>query len=292
MNGPILLLTANANGALVACQYDQRLALVKFSHTAKRDARILNAVARVAPAARLHTLKLIVVAVHIPSFSQTRAFLTTANALSAAVGCPVVHVPVGEAALDPHALLMAGAAAVRKPHPRWVTPHYAGKPNITKPSKRVSQYHITAGGIVYDRVQDAFLFVQRIDSKRVGLPKGHQEKGETLIETAKREIAEETGLTQLQYLATLDSVTFQFQERAKLHEKKQHNYLFLRTVKSAIRRLATGEVRNLRNVWLLPERALQNPKIYPDLAPVIRRAMDILQRRGLRAKRGFTPGRS
>ncbi len=289
---PTLLLAANAHGALVACQYDQRLALAKFAHTSQRDARILTAVARVAPAARLQALKLIVVAIQVPSFSQTRAYLTTANALSAAVGCPVVQVTVGERALDAGELLRAGTLAVRKTHPRWVTPHYTGKPNITKPGKRVAQYHITAGGIVYDRAQDAFLFVQRVDSKRIGLPKGHQEKGEMLIETAKREIAEETGLTQLQFLATLDSVVFQFQERAKLHEKKQHNYLFLRTVKSTIRRVSTGEVRNLRNLWLAPERALQNAKIYPDLIPIIRRAIDILQRRGLRAKRSITPVRS
>lgn len=279
-----LVIAAHAHRALVACQYNRRVALAKFSIGGQRDVRLLSTINRVAPPTRLQNLRLIVVAVQVSSFSQTREFLTTANALSAAIGCPVVHVPVPAGELDPHALIAAGQAAVRKAHPRWATVHYLGKPNITKPSRSVSQYHITAGGIVYDKSHDTFLFVQRLDSKRIGLPKGHQEKGETLIETAKREIAEETGIAHLTFLATLDSVTFRFQERAKLHEKKQHNYLFLRSTHVPVKRLTTSEVRNLKNLWLTPERALHHRHIYPDLLPIIRRAADILERRGLRVR--------
>ncbi|MEK7570541.1 MAG: NUDIX domain-containing protein [Patescibacteria group bacterium] len=282
MTSPTLLIAASGSDALVACQYDRRIALAKLTLHVQRDSRLLAAVARVAPPPRLHELRLIVVAVHVPSFSQTRALLTTANALSAVVGCPVVQVPVTGGVLDAHALITAGLAAARKPHPRWAAPHYLAKPNITKPGKQVAEYHTTAGGIVYDRSQDAFLFIQRLDSKRIGLPKGHQEKGETLIETAKREIAEETGITNLTFLATLDSITFRFAEQAKLHEKKQHNFLFLRGSKATVKRSATSEVRNLKNLWLNPERAQKNGHIYPDLLPIIRRAADILHRRGLR----------
>lgn len=280
----MLLIAANEHETLVACQYEQRLALTRYVTKTQKDARVLTAIARVAPPERLHNIRAIVVAVQLASFSQTRALLTTANALSAALGCTVIQLPQQPGSIDAHALLRDGSAAIRKPHPRWITPRYAGKPNISQPGKQVSEYHTTAGGIVYDQKHDTFLFVQRVDSRRVGLPKGHQEKGETLIETAKREIAEETGVTTASFVAKLDSVTFRFQERAKLHEKVQHNFLFLRG-RHAMRRLATNEVRNLKNLWLSPERAQKNPHIYPDLLPVIRRAADILQRRGLRKAR-------
>jgi len=286
MTGPLLVLAANETGTLVACPYgERRLTVARLQPGDHRDSRLLAAIARVIPSARLRTLRGIVVAVKLQSFSQTRATIATANTLSAAIGCPVVQVPVGAGRLDPEPLIARGRQALARRTPRWATPAYQGVPNISKPAERVAQYHVTAGGIVYDKSRDAFLFVQRQDSKRIGLPKGHQEKGETLVETALREIAEETGITNLTFLAALTPVTFRFRESGKLHEKKQYNYLFLRGSAKTTARLTTKEVRNLRNCWLVPERALRNPHLYPDLYPVIHRAMDILQRRGLRKPR-------
>lgn len=287
MTRPILLIAAQESAVLVACKSDRRVATARCTIGHRRDAQLVQAIAKVLPAQHLADVQLIVVSIRVASFSQTRVLLTTANTLSAVIGCPIVRVPMQAHAVEPEQSFAQGLLAARKPHPRWITPRYEGKPNITAPGKAVSQYHITAGGIVYDKNQDAFLFVQRQDSKRIGLPKGHQETGETLLETAKREIAEETGISQLTFIATLDSVTFRFQERAKLHEKKQHNYLFLRTSGQVKKRIRSSEVKNLKNLWLVPERAVHHRAIYPDLVPVIQRAITILQRRGLRPQGGI-----
>ena len=51
---------------------------------------------------------------------------------------------------------------------------------------------ITAGGIILNELEEIVIVNQNHDSW--SLPKGHLEKGETLLETAIREIYEETGL--------------------------------------------------------------------------------------------------
>lgn len=55
---------------------------------------------------------------------------------------------------------------------------------------------IDAGAIVYQRKNHEvkYLLLKSEASSFWGYPKGHQEKGETLIEAARREIFEETGL--------------------------------------------------------------------------------------------------
>lgn len=55
---------------------------------------------------------------------------------------------------------------------------------------------IDAGAIVYQRKNHEvkYLLLKSETSSFWGYPKGHQEKGETLIEAARREIFEETGL--------------------------------------------------------------------------------------------------
>ena len=51
---------------------------------------------------------------------------------------------------------------------------------------------ITAGGIILNELEEIVIVNQNHDSW--SLPKGHLEKGETLLEAAIREIYEETGL--------------------------------------------------------------------------------------------------
>lgn len=52
--------------------------------------------------------------------------------------------------------------------------------------------HLSAGGIVID---DGKILLIRNRHGHWGLPKGHWEPGELLVETAVREVLEETGLT-------------------------------------------------------------------------------------------------
>ena len=62
---------------------------------------------------------------------------------------------------------------------------------------------ITAGGIIINEFKEIVIVNQNNDSW--SLPKGHVEKNETVLETAKREIYEETGLSNIELLKELGS---------------------------------------------------------------------------------------
>ena len=71
---------------------------------------------------------------------------------------------------------------------------------------------LSAGGIVYRRGKDVVEVALIRAGKRWGLPKGHVERGETVQETALREVAEETGLCG-EIVAKLGEITYRFTNR-------------------------------------------------------------------------------
>lgn len=76
----------------------------------------------------------------------------------------------------------------------------------------------TAGGIIFRCDQDngvEILLIQ--DGKdRWTIPKGHIEEGETAEQTAKREIGEEAGLTDVEMLGWLGKINFRYRRVDKL----------------------------------------------------------------------------
>jgi len=62
---------------------------------------------------------------------------------------------------------------------------------------------ITAGGIIINEYTEVVIVNQNHDSW--SLPKGHVEDNETILETAKREIYEETGLSDIEFIKDLGS---------------------------------------------------------------------------------------
>lgn len=88
---------------------------------------------------------------------------------------------------------------------------------------------ISAGGVVIDVLGGHAWLALIARHNRAGrlewcLPKGHVEAGETLVETAVREVAEETGILG-QALATLGTIDYWFSTpRFRIH-KRVHHYL-------------------------------------------------------------------
>jgi diadenosine hexaphosphate hydrolase (ATP-forming) len=91
-------------------------------------------------------------------------------------------------------------------------------------SKAVREY--TAGGVVFRRVGEGVEILMIQD--RLGrwtIPKGHVEEGESLEQTALREVAEETGLTQFKLGEKLDKLHFFYRKEGKLIFMTTHVYL-------------------------------------------------------------------
>ena len=91
-------------------------------------------------------------------------------------------------------------------------------------SRAVREY--TAGGVVYRHVGDDTQILMIQD--RLGrwtIPKGHVEEGESLEQTALREVAEETGLTEFRLGEKLDKLHFFYRKEGKLIFMTTHVFL-------------------------------------------------------------------
>ncbi len=105
-----------------------------------------------------------------------------------------------------------------------------GRSNKPKPSrggksaKAVREY--TAGGVVFRHANDQLQILMIQD--RLGrwtIPKGHVEPGESIEQTAVREVAEETGLTELRLGEKLDKLHFFYRKEGKLIFMTTHVFL-------------------------------------------------------------------
>ncbi len=85
----------------------------------------------------------------------------------------------------------------------------------------------SAGGVVFRRMTSGIRFLLIKDPyKKWGLPKGHIDSGESLAETAQREVAEETGLCDLKLHASLGAIDWHFRLRGIRIHKTCHFFLF------------------------------------------------------------------
>jgi diadenosine hexaphosphate hydrolase (ATP-forming) len=92
------------------------------------------------------------------------------------------------------------------------------RPNKTNSGRSKAVRDYTAGGVVYRRVGDRVEILMIQD--RLGrwtIPKGHVETGESLEQTAVREVAEETGLTEFNLGDKLDKLHFFHRKEGKLY---------------------------------------------------------------------------
>ncbi len=70
------------------------------------------------------------------------------------------------------------------------------------------------------------MFFVKNATGRWTFPKGKQEASESLVEAAIREIQEETGLTNLRYLAPVGSTVFRFRREGVMIRKTVYFFLF------------------------------------------------------------------
>ena len=97
--------------------------------------------------------------------------------------------------------------------------------------------HIVAGGFIYAREEKKFLVLYHKDLNRYLYPGGHTDSSDiNTLETAKREIKEETGLINLEHLKLsddelipidIDTHIINYNERLKLPEHYHFDFRYL-----------------------------------------------------------------
>jgi len=103
------------------------------------------------------------------------------------------------------------------------------RPPARRPLRRVDE--TSAGGLVLDRLGPAAsgALIGRLDRRgRLlwSLPKGHVEAGETVEQTAEREVAEETGITGA-VVGKLGVIDFCFVAEGRRVHKTVHHFLLV-----------------------------------------------------------------
>lgn len=84
----------------------------------------------------------------------------------------------------------------------------------------------SAGGVVYRMQSGRPVYLLIRDSyKNWGFPKGHIEKGEQPSAAALREVAEETGLDEVEVRSDIDVIDWYFRFRGRLIHKVCHFFL-------------------------------------------------------------------
>jgi 8-oxo-dGTP pyrophosphatase MutT (NUDIX family) len=134
---------------------------------------------------------------------------------------------------------------------------------------------ISAGGVVY-RKKDNQLFIQMIQDRygKMTLAKGKMEPGETIEQTALREVWEETGITG-SIQEPIEIIKYQYSKsNSEIIDKEVHYYL----IEAASGELQ-AQVEEIRGVeWLDPLEAWKQQKHggYHNNDSVLRKALDKL----------------
>lgn len=114
---------------------------------------------------------------------------------------------------------------------------------------------MSAGGVVYRRVDDHVFFV--LVGRRKGnywcLPKGKIEENETEVDAAKREVFEETGITEVELEEKIGTICYEFYRRST--DTPYHKYVHFYLMNAGSGNLNVGSEFD-RAMWFLAQDAL------------------------------------
>lgn len=99
---------------------------------------------------------------------------------------------------------------------------------------------LTAGAVVADAQSGRVLLIHQVREDRWCLPKGHLEAGESVLEAARREVQEETGLGDLDFAGEIGQVAYRFYDPARGVNVFKTTVYFLALARSRTLRLEDG----------------------------------------------------
>jgi len=148
-----------------------------------------------------------------------------------------------------------------------------------------SRREVSAGGLVFKRTRDGVKFAMIKDGfGKWTFTKGHVRRGEKLIDAARRETCEETGICELEYLAGLGKIDIWFKDRfvhkGVMVHKFIHYYLFEASGKAKLtvpKPKKNGE-RISKAIWVPIEKVLERSS-YDDMEPMIKKSLAILRKK-------------
>ncbi|MBO2943273.1 NUDIX domain-containing protein [Paenibacillus sp. F411] len=139
----------------------------------------------------------------------------------------------------------------------------------------MNRKEISAGGVVYRRV-DGYLQIQLIQDRysKISLPKGKMEAGETVEETALREILEETGISG-RIVSPVDIIAYTYNHPQYGRVDKEVHYYLVEASGGALK----PQLEEINGVeWYEPLQAWsrQQSNGYRNNDPILRRALSLL----------------
>src|ERR1700733_7373483 len=136
-----------------------------------------------------------------------------------------------------------------------------------------AEIELSAGGAVVHNNQVIVIVPVKRDANRrrvLGLPKGHLDESETPEGAAKREVAEETGVT-AELIDKLGDVEYNYERRGRRRAKRVAFYLF--EYRSGSLQGHDHEIEGAR--WMPLEEAVE-ALTYPGEREIVRRALSRL----------------
>ena len=114
---------------------------------------------------------------------------------------------------------------------------------------------ISSGGMIYYKKNDGYYFCLILDAyNKWTFPKGHVEKGESLEETALRELEEETGLNKLKIKKYLGETEIKVHKPNKKSFRKLIKYFLIEAQENKIIIPNTKEIKDVR--WFSKKESL------------------------------------
>lgn len=139
-------------------------------------------------------------------------------------------------------------------------------------SKRHGDFEHSAGGVVFRRQANNIQILLIKDRNNIwSFPKGFIEKEEDIAETAKREVEEEAGISNLTVIDKIDSIRYFYRFQGKLIRKRVDFFLFEHTGNGSTKPQVEEGISEVK--WFSPDESLDVIGYAKTNKPVLEKAI-------------------
>jgi len=129
------------------------------------------------------------------------------------------------------------------------------------------------GVILFNKIDKKFLLIKHASDSHWSFPKGHQENEESNLETAKRELSEETGISKAQFLSKRFIESYRFQKDQVAYNKKVTYFVAIADPLDVNVRIQQKEISSYK--WVSIQEAV-SLITYKETKNIVRKAYEYL----------------